>query len=177
MAKVDYKLDDIQLVKNLTEFGPKINKTITLTTDFGGQRGQREMKLKAPWHDDTGAARNGLNVNVDHSGTSGIGFALHVLTFAHAVTYGIWLEVANNGKYQIIMPTVLATGKEVMKALSQMFSKLDMPPEFNVTVDLPGIGRQGTSQGATVKGEKTARTAKRTAKGGSTKSTNRTKRT
>lgn len=176
MASVDFKLDDVELKANIAQLGPKINKAITLTTDFGAARGEDQMKLKAPWTDRTGAARAGLHKNVDHSGTSAIGFKRHTITFAHGVDYGIWLEVANSGKYQIIMPTVLAVGKEVMKALDGSLGKLDVPPAFSVLVDLPGL-RQGTSQGATVHAGRQARRAKRTVKGQSSNTTKRTRRT
>lgn len=177
MAKVDYKLDDIELKENLAEFGPKINKAITLTTDLAGQRGEKAMKLKAPWTDRTSAARTGLNHEVDHSGESAIGFAIHTIIFAHAVTYGIWLEIANSGNYQIIMPTIVATGQETMKALAKMFDNLGMAPELFVNLDVPSPIHKGTSQGTTVRAERQGRTAKRTAKGSTTKATNRTKRT
>lgn len=174
MGKVDFKLDDARLKTNLATFGPRINKYITVTTDFGGQQGTREMKLKAPWTDRTGAARAGLNTKVDHTGTSAIGFKQHSIRFAHGVDYGIWLEVANSGAYQIIMPTVLAVGREVMKTLNQMFAQLDSTPHPHVTVDMPGVRRRGTSQGTR---QAASREGRRTRRSTSTGSTRRTRRT
>lgn len=177
MGKVDFKLDDVELRKNIAEFGPKVNKYITLTTDFAGGKGEDQMKLKAPWTDDTGAARAGLHTNVEHSGSGPVGFSKHSITFAHGVDYGIWLEIANSGRFQIIMPTVVAVGKAVMKTLGEMFADLDRPaPNLRATVDLPYVGKQGTSQGAKTRTEREARRSKRTAKGGATNKTRRTRR-
>ena len=55
-------------------------------------------KDNAPWTDRTGAARAGLHVTVDKSGP------LAQITLAHGdnVPYGVWLEIANGGKYAII---------------------------------------------------------------------------
>ena len=175
MGTVDFKLDDLELRKNIAEFGPTVNKYITLTTDFAKGNGVDEMKLKAPWTDDTGAARAGLNGDVTHEGSGPIGFTEHTITFAHGVDYGIWLEVANSGKYQIIMPTVLAVGKAVMETLRVMFDNLDKPPHLRAVVDLPSVGKQGTSQSTGTRVSAKARQAKRTTKGSTTKRTRRTK--
>lgn len=172
-ATVQYKYDGKELDDNLAQFGEQINKTITLTTDFAGDRGKSAMKLKAPWTDQTGNARAGLDVHVDHSGVGAIGFTQHLLTFLHGVDYGIWLEIANNGKFQIIMPTVVQVAQETMNAFKDMFSKLGLPPELKIDIDLSGPGRQGSSQGPTVKTEKQARRTKRTAATNTTRTTRR----
>lgn len=168
MGKVDFKYDSIELTKNIAEFGAEINKSITLTTDFGATKGVAAMKTGAPWTDRTGNARTGLSATPSHSGTSAIGFATHQIVFAHAMNYGIWLEIANSGKYQIIMPVLLQTGKAIMDALDAMFNNLGLPPEAQVVIDIP-TPSHGTSQDAGVKAKKQARTAKRGAKSQTTR--------
>lgn len=179
MGRVDFKLDDVELKANVAEFPAKVNKYLTLTTDFAKGKGVDQMKLKAPWTDRTSAARNGLNGNTEHlgqgSGPAG-GFSEHRITFAHGVDYGIWLEIANSGKFQIIMPTVVAIGKAVMKTIGDAFQDLDRPVP-NVRAEVPMPFHQGTSQGATTRTERETRRAKRTAKGGATNTTPRTRRT
>ena len=169
---VDFKLDDIELHGKLEQFGPTVNKYITLTTDFAAPAATKEMKQKAPWTDRTSAARNGLNASTDHSGTSAIGFAKHTVTMAHGVDYGIWLEVIQNGKYQIIMPTVLAVGREIMKTLDDMFSNLDGTPTVRPRVDLPNVAPTRSSAGARQRAERHAATA-RTRRSGTTRRTRR----
>lgn len=174
MSQVVYKLDDVELRKNVAEFGPKITKYITLTTDFAKGKGVDQMKLKAPWTDRTTNARTGLNGSVEHLPTR------HTITFAHGVDYGIWLEVANSGKYQIIMPTVLAIGQAVMSTLRDLFDNLDNPtPRLHANVQLPYVGHTGTSQGASRKATSQTRRARRTGtgKGQATNTSKRTRRT
>lgn len=179
MGQLTYKLDDKELRGNIAEFGPKVNKFITVTTDFAEGKGVDQMKLKAPWTDRTGAARGGLNGRTSHTGQGPIGFTRHSITFAHGVDYGIWLEVANSGKFQIIMPTVLAVGKSVMSVIGDMIATLDHPTARNLrpNVQMPYVGRTGTSQGAGRKATAQGRRAKRTAKGNASNTTPRTRRT
>lgn len=125
MAKVSFDLDKIEIEKNLKEFGPEINKRITLTVDFAATDAVKEMKTKAPWTDRTTAARSGLVAVPEHKGTGPIGFKTHHIIFAHAVTYGIWLEIANRKKYEIIMPTVLDVGKSLMEEFKTLFDDLE----------------------------------------------------
>lgn len=54
----------------------------------------------APWEDQTGAARQGLGVEVTKS------FGEVVLSLYHTVDYGLWLEVIQNGRFATIMPTL-----------------------------------------------------------------------
>jgi hypothetical protein len=141
------------------------------------------MKHKAPWTDRTGAARSGLVSVAEHSGTAAMtggatGFSQHKITMAHGVDYGIWLEIAHLGKYQIIMPTLVATAQELMKAFSGMFGKMDLPPEMKIDIDLPGPVPKGTSQSVGTLAGREGRAAKRTTKkGAKTSTTNRTRKT
>ena len=61
----------------------------------------------APWTDQTGSARAGLIAEAERQGTE------LVLTLAHSVDYGVWLEVIQNGRFAIIMPTLEHFGPEV----------------------------------------------------------------
>lgn len=176
MGRVDFKLDDVELKANVAEFPSKVNKYLTLTTDFAKGKGVDQMKLKAPWTDRTGAARAGLNGDTEHLGSGPVGFSEHRIKFAHGVDYGIWLEIANSGKFQIIMPTVVAIGKAVMKTIGDAFRDLDKPVP-NVRAEVPMPFQRGTSQGVTTRTERETRRAKRTAKGGATNTTPRTRRT
>lgn len=157
MAKVDFKFDDLKLRGNLAQLGPKINKYLTVTTDFGATEGVKEMKLKAPWIDRTTNARSGLWTKPNHTGSGPIGFAQHEIIFGHAVNYGIWLEIKKptKGGRPIIMPTTLATGKSVMDTLKKLFANLDTPkpPKPNVpnATRMPTKGKPGARQRAEAK--------------------------
>jgi hypothetical protein len=48
----------------------------------------------------------------------------HRITFAHGVSYGIWLEIAHDGKYSIIPATLQQTGTELMRLIAGLLGKL-----------------------------------------------------
>ena len=54
----------------------------------------------APWQDRTAHARQGLRTQVDTVG------AVFTLTLFHTMDYGIWLEIANDGRYAVILKTM-----------------------------------------------------------------------
>lgn len=70
------------------------------------------MQANAPWEDDTGDAREGLDAEFTEEGSE------NVIYLFHTVDYGIWLEVRWSGAYAIIQPTVEVMGPAVMAALS-----------------------------------------------------------
>ena len=57
-------------------------------------------KDNAPWSDRTGNARAGLESAVL------VGEGEVTLELYHTVDYGLWLEVIQNGRFSIIMPTL-----------------------------------------------------------------------
>jgi hypothetical protein len=175
MAKVEFNLNDLQLRGNLAELGPKINKYLTVTTDFGATDGVKEMKTKAPWTDRTTNARSGLWTKPNHSGSGPIGFAQHEIVFGHAVNYGIWLEIKdpNKGGRPIVMPTTIATGKAVMNTLRGIFANLDSPKAPKVQVPNAAAASPRSSAGARQRAEARARAAR----GSRTSRTGRTRRT
>lgn len=58
-------------------------------------------KDNAPWRDVTGAARAGLSAEVEtNPGTIG------TIRFKHGVPHGLWLEIANGGRYAIVTKVI-----------------------------------------------------------------------
>lgn len=57
-------------------------------------------KATAPWADRTGDAREGLTADV-YKTTEGV-----VLDLFHTVSYGLWLETIQSGRFAVIMPTL-----------------------------------------------------------------------
>lgn len=74
-------------------------------------------KQNAPWQDRTGAARAGLHATAE--GTT--------ITLAHGVPYGIWLEVANGGRYAIIAQAIDQFGASYMGDLQRMVAGGALP--------------------------------------------------
>lgn len=77
------------------------------------QEGKIEVEsyaqANAPWSDITGRARQGLTADITVEGGE------VVLTLAHSMDYGLWLEVIQQGRFAIIMPTLEALGPEILR--------------------------------------------------------------
>lgn len=77
--------------------------------ESGAERAQQYAQSHAPWSDITGMARAGLTGYVEMDGLE------VVLNLEHSVDYGIWLEVANEGRFAIIMPTLELLAPEILR--------------------------------------------------------------
>jgi len=73
-------------------------------------------KTNAPWQDRTGDARETLHATVEETGPIG------TIVLAHGVDYGLWLEIANGGKYSIIPETIDVFGPQIMRTLQNMIN-------------------------------------------------------
>lgn len=82
---------------------------VTLGMEEGREKVENYARSNAPWADRTGAARSGLTASVyEDAGEI-------VLELAHSVDYGLWLELIQDGRFAIIMPTLEALGAEVIR--------------------------------------------------------------
>ncbi len=116
----------VKLRDNARAVGPDYEKVVDAFMTIAAKDGEAQMKERAPWNDSTGnrkdrvpgAARAGLNTTTNLKGPR------KRIRFAHGVDYGMWLETNYNGRYQIIMPTVVKTGKQLMKRLRGALSTL-----------------------------------------------------
>lgn len=79
----------------------------------GMEQGRGEVEAyaqsNAPWSDITGAARSGLVATLELDGGE------VVIDLAHSVDYGQWLELIQNGRFAIIMPTLEALGEGIIR--------------------------------------------------------------
>ena len=113
------ELDFSSLQVRADDLEEAVNVAVGKTVDYAAPEGVAYMKESAPWTDRTTNARNGLHEATTHVGN------VHSIIFSHTVYYGIWLEIANSGKYQIIMPTVRRQGHLIMERLDGLFGKLE----------------------------------------------------
>lgn len=96
------------LTPSLQELLPKIDAGVDLAFDAAEAKSQSDMRLNAPWHDNTGNARAGLNTVHEKEP-----MVEHRLVLYHSVNYGIWLEVRFSGRYAIIGPTMVQTAQDL----------------------------------------------------------------
>lgn len=118
MASASFEFDDFVLRRNLRDLDGKVEHAITAAVHRAAAKGEAYLKVDAPWTDRTGAARSGLHTNASSGGGK------HTIVFSHTVHYGIWLEVKNSGRYEVIMPTVMKTGKELMNDFKGIFGRM-----------------------------------------------------
>lgn len=90
--------------------GPEWNDVVAeVFLDYAPQV-EQEAKANAPWADQTGRARDGLNTAV----MTGEEVTLD-LAHGEDVEYGFWLEVIQNGNFAIIMPTLEQFAPRIMR--------------------------------------------------------------
>lgn len=119
MAK-SFVIEIDALDHNLRKFDDRARRAIKATLDYQAAKSETWMRTNARWTDRTTNARNGLFATVDDT----LGDDTWLLVLSHTVSYGIWLEVANNGKYAIVRPAWLKANTEVMRRLAKLFERM-----------------------------------------------------
>lgn len=74
------------------------------------------MKQNAPWVDRTGNARQTLHAEVYQLASA------TVIMLAHGVEYGIFLELAHGGRFQIIGPAIDYFAPRIWRSVQTMMS-------------------------------------------------------
>ena len=110
---------DTHLLDVLATGGEKVNEAINAYLEMKAPQVETHLKQNAPWHDQTGNARQGLRAEAYDLGGDQKGIILY-----HQVPYGIWLEVKNSGEYATILPTIEVMGPEVMQGLEGIIGKI-----------------------------------------------------
>lgn len=111
--------DSREMNRRLNRLPKEVEAAVTLVVEFQATRGEALMKTDAPWTDRTGAARSGLFTNALHF--PGV---QHQILFSHSVPYGIWLEVANEERFAVILSSVETIGTATMEQLQGLFGRL-----------------------------------------------------
>lgn len=80
--------------------------------------GEARAKADAPWTNRTGAARSGL------AGASTVAGGSGEITISHGVEYGIWLELANQGRFAVIPQTLQVMVTDLEAGLSGLLGRV-----------------------------------------------------
>jgi hypothetical protein len=143
LAKAEVSYDSRELEHRLDKIRD-IDKQIDRIIDYNALWGTAWMKLNAPWTDDTGAARASLIAIAANRGST------HTITVAHGVSYGIWLEVANSGRFQILAPAMRAIAANVLRSMTGLLS--GNPPNIGApTRVIPPVARKVARKGTSRK--------------------------
>lgn len=93
----------LQLTTNMNKYGTAVDKHRVIVIDKIAQDMEAWAQQNAPWSDQTGNARAGLQGSAQHDEDRHISTA----SIAHGVDYGVYLETRFGGRFAIILPTVL----------------------------------------------------------------------
>lgn len=115
------KFDTSKLEKGLKLFENKAMAAVEMKVSTQYVPKLRESaQLNARWENLTGEARRRLNSSYEVV-TEGF-----KLTLAHGVDYGIWLELAHEKRYAIIMETIEYVGTfDILPDLENFINKLN----------------------------------------------------
>lgn len=113
MARARIQFDDGGLRRNLATFDRDLDRRVGRVMDAESAYATAYLKAHAPWHDNTGAARAGLSATV-----SDLGRGSYELLLSYSVTYGVWLETKDSGRYAVITPAMRILGDKLLSDLS-----------------------------------------------------------
>ena len=140
--KQGFDFDQGSLGRNLATFDAKVAEFIDKDIEVHTAQGERALHTNAPWRDRTGHARQTLWADNEKTQDG------YRIEMGHGAEYGVYLEESNNGRFQIIMPTLLETARSFMRSLDRMFLQLETHAPVSPLI-APGVStRPGTSQGA-----------------------------
>lgn len=119
-AGVRWETPPSALAQAVERYGDRVLTAVSAVAQRVATEMQNQAKADAGWTDRTGNARTGL------FGTSEADFARHVVTIylSHGavIDYGLWLELANSGRYAVIMRTMEAHYQDLMDMLREVFA-------------------------------------------------------
>lgn len=119
-AGVRWETPPSALAQAVEQYGDRVLTAVAAVAQRVATEMQNQAKADAAWTDRTGNARTGL------FGTSESDFARHVVTIylSHGavIDYGLWLELANSGRYAVIMRTMEAHYQDLMDMLREVFA-------------------------------------------------------
>ncbi|HEY7119512.1 MAG TPA: hypothetical protein VH475_23170 [Tepidisphaeraceae bacterium] len=102
------------LARQTVAWGKRLLDALEELGRLFADRIQAAAQRDAPWTDRTSHARQGLTGRCERI-ANGI-----VIVLFHAVSYGIWLEVANAGAYAAILPALEANYAPLMAAITRL---------------------------------------------------------
>ena len=101
------------LLQNLQTMSKRMPIAVKMYANTAARKLENDAKLRAPWTDRTGQARQRLTAYVTEL-QSGI----CEITVAHGVSYGVFLELAHEKRFATIMPTIQRLSPEIMKGFN-----------------------------------------------------------
>jgi len=141
MSDFQWTVPPSVIADGLEDYGERALIAIQAVANYWGQSIQDEARQNANWEDRTGNARGGLFFAVDGFGLSPLTGEVTpeaksemsdvavesgdkdtlIITLAHTVFYGKYLELSNGGRYAIIMSTIESNLPSLERQLQEVF--------------------------------------------------------
>jgi len=113
-AGIVWEVPPSVLAKATADYARRLYQAVVKLADYFGARIEAYGKTHARWTDRTGNARSGLTAKVIPAA------AAVTILFAQTVSYGIWLEVAHQGRFAIVLESLQVHYGEIMSALTRL---------------------------------------------------------
>lgn len=141
MTNFQWTVSPDVIARGLDDYGERALVAVQAAANYWGQSVQDEARQNAPWEDRTGNARGGLFFAVDGFGLQPITGTVTpeatsemsdvavesgsqdtlIITLAHTVFYGKYLETKNGGRYAIVMSTIEANLGSLERQIQEVF--------------------------------------------------------
>ena len=119
-AGIRWTVPPSELAVAIERYGDRVLTAVAAVAQYVATQMQNQAQADAPWTDRTGNARTGI------FGTSEADFGARVVTIylSHSatLTYPLFLEIGNSGKYAVIMRTMQAHYEPLMQMLREAFA-------------------------------------------------------
>ena len=119
-AGIRWSVPPSELAVAIERYGDRVLTAVAGIAQYVATQMQNQAQADAPWTDRTGNARTGI------FGTSEADFAARVVTIylSHSatLTYPLFLEIGNSGKYAVIMRTMESHYEPLMQMLREIFA-------------------------------------------------------
>jgi len=106
---------EAQVIANLNAWHARTAADVVALAQNWAGRLEASAKQNAPWQDRTTHARQGLFGTVEVRGSRVF------ILLGHSMDYGVFLELAHDGRYAILKPTVDAAIPEIYRTYQQLF--------------------------------------------------------
>lgn len=118
---IKWKKPPKDLANDFFNFEKKVKRTQRVTFNKIKKLLVDDAKRNAPWTDRTGDARRTLHAKYETQIQSA-SIAIVDVFLIHGVDYGIFLELANSGRFAIIHDTLIRNKDKIMKILEESLS-------------------------------------------------------
>jgi hypothetical protein len=105
------------IVAGLESYEKRLLAAVFSLAEYFAARMQAYAQQNAPWTDRTTNARQGLRAKAIQTATA------VVIVLATTVEYGKWLELANQGRFATLLPTLETHYPQILAALRRLVGK------------------------------------------------------